>query len=84
MIGGGVEAEARQCFTNMAAVLKEAGCSFSDVVKVTVYLKDLADFGTVNGIYAENFTEPYPARACVEVARLPKDVLVEIDCLALA
>ncbi|MFT7618509.1 MAG: 2-iminobutanoate/2-iminopropanoate deaminase [Planctomycetota bacterium] len=82
MVGGGVELEARQCFANLAAVLESAKCSFTDVVKVTVYLQDLSDFATVNGVYAEFFAEPYPARACVEVARLPKDALVELDCVA--
>lgn len=82
MVTGGVEAEARQAFMNLAAVLKSAQCTFADVVKVNVYLLDLADFGAVNAIYAEYFSEPFPARACVEVARLPKDALVELDCTA--
>ena len=82
MVGGGVEAEARQAFDNLSAVLERAGSSFDQVVKVTVFLKDLEDFAAVNAIYAEHFQEPYPARACVEVARLPKDALVELDCIA--
>ena len=53
-----------------------------NVVKTTVFIQDMNDFGTVNGIYAQYFTEPYPARSCVEVARLPKDVLVEIEVIA--
>ena len=79
---GGVEAEARRVFENLAAVLKEAGSSFGQVVKVGVYLKDLEDFDVVNRVYAEYFEAPYPARACVEVARLPRDALVELDCVA--
>jgi 2-iminobutanoate/2-iminopropanoate deaminase len=68
---------------NLAAILKEAGASFGDVVKTGVFLKDMNDFATVNGVYARYFDEANaPARACVEVARLPKDVLVEIDCIA--
>ncbi len=79
---GGIEAEARRAFENLGAVLKEAGSSFSQVVKVCVFLKDLGDFDVVNRVYAEYFQAPYPARACVEVARLPKDALVELDCVA--
>ncbi len=82
MIEGGVQAQARQALENLAAVLEEGGCAFSDVVKVSVFLKDLEDFGAVNEIYGQFFSAPYPARACVEVARLPKDALVELDCVA--
>jgi 2-iminobutanoate/2-iminopropanoate deaminase len=68
---------------NLAAILQAAGASFADVVKTGVYLQNMNDFATVNAIYARYFDEATaPARACVEVARLPKDVLVEIDCIA--
>ena len=78
----GVEAPAHQVCKNLTELLKAAGTSMDNVVKTTVFIKDMNDFGTVNGIYAQYFTEPYPARSCVEVARLPKDVLVEIEVIA--
>lgn len=83
-VEGDVQAETRQVLQNLGAVLKEAGTSFEKVVKATVYVKDLADFALVNEVYAEFFTTNPPARACVEVARLPKDARVEIDLTALA
>lgn len=83
-VEGDVQAETRQVLTNLGAVLQEAGSSFEKVVKATVFVKDLGDFGLVNEVYAEFFTENPPARACVEVARLPKDARVEIDLIALA
>lgn len=81
-IAEGVEAQAHQVCKNLTALLEAAGTSMDNVVKTTVFIKDMNDFGTVNGIYAQYFTEPYPARSCVEVARLPKDVLVEIEVIA--
>ena len=78
----GVEAQAHQVCKNLTELLKAAGTSMDNVVKTTVFIKDMNDFGLVNGIYAEYFTEPYPARSCVEVARLPKDVLVECEVIA--
>ena len=78
----GVEAQAHQVCKNLTELLKAAGTSMDNVVKTTVFIKDMNDFGTVNGIYAQYFTEPYPARSCVEVSRLPKDVLVEIEVIA--
>lgn len=78
----GVETQAHQVCKNLTELLKAAGTSMDNVVKTTVFIKDMNDFGTVNGIYAQYFTEPYPARSCVEVARLPKDVLVEIEVIA--
>ena len=78
----GVEAQAHQVCKNLTELLKAAGTSMDNVVKTTVFIKDMNDFGTVDGIYAQYFTEPYPARSCVEVARLPKDVLVEIEVIA--
>ena len=86
MVGAGdVEAETRQVLSNLKAVLEAGGSSPSQVLRTTVFLADLADFALVNGIYAEVFAEGVsPARACVEVAALPKGARVEIDCIALA
>ena len=67
---------------NLKAVLEAAECSLEDVVKTTVYLKDIEDFAAMNTVYAKYFTNCPPARVCVEVARLPKDALIEIDCVA--
>ncbi len=78
----GVEAQTRQSLDNLGAILKEAGYSFNDVVKTTVLLQHIADFGAMNAIYAEYFTGDKPARICYEVAALPKGALVEIDCVA--
>lgn len=78
----GVAAQTRQSLTNLQAVLAEAGLSLADVVKTTVFVQDLADFGTVNEVYAEMFGETVPARSCVQIAALPKDALVEIECIA--
>jgi 2-iminobutanoate/2-iminopropanoate deaminase len=81
---GGVAKQTEQVMANLAAILTEAGASFEDIVKTGVFLKDMNDFATMNGVYARYFDEATaPARACVEVARLPKDVLVEIDCIAI-
>ncbi|KAF9091375.1 hypothetical protein BGX29_010975 [Mortierella sp. GBA35] len=77
-----VEAQTEQVFANLSAVLKGAHSSFSQVVKTTVFLKDMNDFNAVNQVYAKNMGGALPARACVEVARLPKDVKVEIECIA--
>ena len=77
----GVEAQAHQAFKNLAAVLKAAGSDMSKVVKTTVFIKNMDDFGAVNAVYAQYFTEPFPARSCVEVARLPKDGLVECEVI---
>ena len=78
-----VAVQTRQVMGNLQAVLTEAGCQWQDVVKTTVFLSDMENFAAVNAIYAEYFDEAIaPARACVEVSRLPKDVLVEIDCVA--
>ncbi|MFT5339920.1 MAG: 2-iminobutanoate/2-iminopropanoate deaminase [Cyanobium sp.] len=86
MVGAGdVEAETRQVLSNLKAVLEAGGSSPGQVLRTTVFLADLADFALVNGIYAEVFGEGVsPARACVEVAALPKGARVEIDCIALA
>lgn len=78
----GVQEQARRALQNVQAILEEAGASLNHVVKTTVYLKDMNDFAAVNEIYSSFFTEPYPARSAVEVARLPKDGLVEIEAVA--
>ncbi|MEM9808792.1 MAG: RidA family protein [Cyanobacteria bacterium P01_D01_bin.56] len=80
---GDVATQTKQCLDNLNAVLAAAGATMTDVVKTSVFLKDMNDFVTMNGVYATYFDEATaPARACVEVARLPKDVLVEIECIA--
>ncbi len=79
---GDIEAQTRQVMMNIEAILKQAGIDWSSVVKTSVFLSDLANFNFMNQIYAEYFIEQPPARACVEVSRLPKDVLVEIECIA--
>lgn len=83
IVGDDVAAQAVQVFENLKAVLAAAGCSLEDVVKTDIFLKDMNDFATVNGIYAEYFkAEVMPARAAVEVARLPKDIKVEASAIA--
>jgi len=77
-----IQAQTRQSLTNVKAILEEAGCTMADVLKVTVYLDKIADFGAMNEIYAEFFSEPYPARAAFEVGALPKGALVEIEAVA--
>ncbi|MFR3790603.1 MAG: RidA family protein [Blautia massiliensis (ex Durand et al. 2017)] len=78
----GVAAQTRQSLANLRAVLAEAGLTLADVVKTTVFVQDLGDFGTVNEVYAEAFGQTVPARSCVQVAALPKGALVEIECIA--
>jgi len=82
-VPGGIEAETRQALLNLQAVLKAAGSSLQSVVKTTVFLRDMNDFGVMNVIYGEFFTEDYPARSAVQAARLPKDGAVEIEAVAL-
>lgn len=77
-----VEAQATQAFTNLTNLVEAAGTDMSKVVKTTVFIKEMDDFATINQIYAKFFKEPYPSRSCVEVARLPKDVLLEIEAIA--
>lgn len=81
LVQGGIEEQTHQVFRNLQAVLQEAGATFRDVVKATVYIKDMNQFATVNEIYASYFGDHKPARSTVEVSRLPKDVLVEIDLI---
>jgi 2-iminobutanoate/2-iminopropanoate deaminase len=82
LVEGGIEAQTRQVFANLDAVLTAANSSFADVAKVNVYLTDLSDFPTVNALYATYFTEPYPARTTVVVAGLPLGAAVEIELVA--
>ena len=82
LIREGIEAQTNQVFTNLAALLEAAGSAMNKVVKTTVFIKDMNDFGNVNEIYGKYFAEPFPARSCVEVARLPKDVLIECEVIA--
>ena len=82
-VGEGIEAQAEQSCKNVGALLEAAGTDFSHVVKTTCFLADMADFAKFNEVYAKYFTEPYPSRSCVEVARLPKDVMLEIEAIAL-
>ena len=83
VVHGGIEEQTVQVLENLKNVLEAAGSSISKVIKTTVFLKDMSDFSAMNEVYKKYFTEPYPARSCVEVARLPKDVLVEIEAIAL-
>jgi 2-iminobutanoate/2-iminopropanoate deaminase len=82
IVDGDIAAQTRRVFANLGAVLAAGGRSFADVVRTTVFLADMNDFAAVNAVYGEYFAEPYPARATVEVARLPKDARVEIDVIA--
>lgn len=77
----GVEAQAEQALTNVKNLIEASGASIDNVVKTTVFIKDMNDFAAINAIYAKYFTEPFPARSCVEVARLPKDVLLEVETI---
>jgi len=83
VVGTTVAEQTEQALRNLTAVLKAAGASPATVVKVTVFLKNMADFAEMNEVYGRYFPQAPPARSAVEVARLPKDVLVEIECLAL-
>lgn len=82
VVEGGIKEQATRSLTNIKNVLAEAGADFSNVVKTTVFIKDMNEFGDLNEVYAEFFGENKPARSCVEVARLPKDVKVEIELIA--
>jgi len=82
ILDGDAAAQTRRVMQNLAAVLEAAGLSFADVARTTIYLADMADFATVNEVYGSYFSEPFPARATVQVARLPRDARVEIDAIA--
>jgi len=82
LVKGDISAQAKQVLLNLSAILQESGSSLDKVLKTTVYLKDMNDFEKMNAVYAEFFSTNKPARATVEVGRLPKDVSIEIDCIA--
>ena len=81
-VEGGVKEQTRQSLTNAQSVLKAAGLDLSHVIKTTVFLSDMADFAAMNEVYAEFFNEPYPARSAIAVKTLPKNALVEVECIA--
>ena len=78
-----IQLQAAQALENLKAVLAAAGVSLADVVKTTVFIRNMGDFAKINEVYARYFSSPYPARSCVEVSRLPKDVLVEVEAIAM-
>jgi 2-iminobutanoate/2-iminopropanoate deaminase len=82
LVGGDIAAQTRRVMENLGAVLNAAGLSFADVVRTTIFLADINDFAAVNEVYGSYFSAPAPARATVQVARLPKDARVEIDAVA--
>lgn len=82
IVPGNIQDQTKRAIENLKAILEEAGLTLNDVAKTTVFVKDMNEFGSINEIYANYFTEHKPARACVEVARLPKDVGVEIEAIA--
>ena len=81
-VGGGIKEQTRQSLTNIKAILAEVGLSMSNVVKTTVFMADMNDFADMNAIYAEFFSEPYPARSAIAIKTLPKGALVEIEVVA--
>ena len=81
VLAEGVRAQADQALKNLGAILHEAGLDYKDVIKTVVFIKNMADSKTVNEVYAQYFTANYPARSCVEVARLPMDALVEVEAV---
>ena len=83
-VEGGTLAQAKQVFENIRTILSEMGLEMDDVLKTTVFLKDMGDFAEVNKMYAEYFAPNYPARSCVEVAKLPMGLAIEIECIARA
>ena len=82
LVEGGIEVQAERALQNVKNLLEASGSSLDKVVKTVVFIKDMNDFAKVNEIYAKYFTENFPARSCVEVARLPKDVLMEMEAIA--
>jgi len=82
IVDGDISVQTRRVMDNLGAVLKSAGLSFANVARTTIFLADMNDFAKVNEVYGSYFTEPFPARATVQVARLPKDARVEIDAIA--
>lgn len=81
LVEGDIEAQAEQAIGNLAALIETAGAKIENTIKTTVFIKNMDDFTKVNEIYAKYFTTDFPARSCVEVARLPKDVLIEIEAI---
>lgn len=81
LVAGGITEQAEQALDNLAALIRAAGADIENTIKTTVFIKNMDDFATVNEIYAKYFTKVFPARSCVEVARLPKDVLIEIEAI---
>ena len=78
-----VEEQSEQAFTNLCNLVEDSGSKVENIVKTTVFIKEMNDFGTINYVYKDFFTADFPARSCVEVARLPKDVLLEVEAIAL-
>ena len=81
LVTGSVEEQAEQAISNLENLIKEAGSSMDKVVKTVVFISNMDDFGKINEVYARHFKDPYPARSCVQVARLPKDVAIEIEAI---
>ena len=81
-VEGGIKEQTRQSLSNVRAILEEAGLTMANVIKTTVFLADMADFAEMNAVYAEFFTEPYPARSAVAIKTLPKGALIEIEVVA--
>lgn len=81
LVSGGIKEQAEQAISNLAALIEAAGANIQDTVKTTVFIKNMDDFGLVNEVYSNYFKTDCPARSCVEVARLPKDVLIEIEAI---
>ena len=81
LVNGGIEEQAEQALKNLAALIGASGASIENTVKTTVFIKNMDDFAKVNEIYSKYFTSDFPARSCVEVARLPKDVLIEVEAI---
>lgn len=82
LIPEGIEAQTAQCLKNITAILAQYGMTLENVVKTTVFMEDLNDFAAMNGVYSQFFSQPYPARSAVQVARLPKDAPIEMECIA--
>lgn len=81
LVTGSVEAQAEQAFSNLQHLIEASGSSMDKVIKTVVFIQNMEDFGKINEIYAKYFPDPYPARSCVEVARLPKDVALEVEAI---
>lgn len=81
LVTGGIEEQAEQALGNLSALIKASGAKIENTIKTTVFIKNMDDFAKINEIYAKYFTTEFPARSCVEVARLPKDVLIEIEAI---